>query len=567
MKDEMRAKIPIIIAFAGAAIGYFVLSPFAMYISHITHLATPVHEMTLEEVFTSNFLLWTLSFTLFGAAIGLVIGLLYQRVRERTEGVKKSKNYLDLVLDSMDEGMLTIDRDYKIVRANRSFLETSGQSLDEVIGKPCHEVSHGVKRPCNTSEHLCPFKEVLETGAPSTTVHTHFDKDGNEIYVELNASPVKDEEGNIVQIIELTRDITKRRRIHEALRETEERLRSIVESTEDIIVMQDLEGKYLYYNAPARYKVASEDVVGKTPWDIHKPEAAAKIMERVKKVGVTGDSLTDEEESTMDGATHYFNVQVSPIKDAAGNVVAVTTILRNITESKWAEMGLKKYIEDLEEASQMKDIFTDIMTHDLTSPAMAIMNAAELLLDEAEGEDRVILETIAWGVKRQIEIIDLTSKLSKLKSTEQMDKQPLDLKEVIENVVETTRSLFEEAGMEVENKITEPVPVNANPVIEEVFLNLLTNTVRYAIEGKKAVIEAKDEGISYTVSVKDFGPGIPEKNKRDIFERFTRRAKESVKGTGLGLTIAKRVVDMHEGKIWVEDNPSGGAVFKVNLPK
>jgi PAS domain S-box-containing protein len=358
--------------------------------------------------------------------------------------IKEAKEYTDLVVNSMSNGMVTIDRDYKIVSANRAFFKTSGRSLDEVIGKHCYEISHDTNEPCNTPQHTCPFKEVLETDEPSTAVHTHIDKDGNEIYVELIASPVKDEEGNVVQMLELTRDITERRK---------------------------------------------------------------------------------------------------------------------------AERKLKRYTEELEESNRLKDLFTDIMTHDLLGPAGAIRNATELMRDEAKGTGKPLLDIIEWGATKQIGMIESASKLSKLKSVEDLEKKSLDLKEVIDRAVEDTRHLFEAAGMWVENKATKSMPVKANPVIEDIFFNLLSNAAKYAAAGEKAVIEALDKEEVYTVMVKDYGLGIPDKNKVGIFERFARKEKAGVKGTGLGLAITKRIVELHDGKVWLEDNLEGGSTFCVNLPK
>ena len=104
-------------------------------------------------------------------------------------------------------------------------------------------------------------------------------------------------------------------------------------------------------------------------------------------------------------------------------------------------------------------------------------------------------------------------------------------------------------------------------MIREVFLNFLTNAVKYAKEGKKIIIEAEDDGKNYKIKVKDFGEGVPDKYKEKIFRRFERGEKEGVKGAGLGLSITKKLVELHNGKVWVEDNPEGGSVFVTVLPK
>ena len=117
-----KFKIPTIVTVAGAMFGYLILSPFAMYITHNVHMECPIHEMDLIEVFGTELLSWSMPFTLLGGLIGLGVGLLFQRVREKTTEIKKEKDYTDLLLNSMKEGMLTIDLDYTRLRANRAFL-------------------------------------------------------------------------------------------------------------------------------------------------------------------------------------------------------------------------------------------------------------------------------------------------------------------------------------------------------------------------------------------------------------------------------------------------------------
>ena len=110
-------------------------------------------------------------------------------------------------------------------------------------------------------------------------------------------------------------------------------------------------------------------------------------------------------------------------------------------------------------------------------------------------------------------------------------------------------------------------PAWVNPMIGDVFVNLASNAMKYAAAGKRIEVGIEDKGKDWVVSVKDFGPGISDDDKEKIFTRFERLQKEGVQGTGLGLAIARRVVDLHQGRIWVEDNPEGGCVFFVSLPK
>jgi len=134
-------------------------------------------------------------------------------------------------------------------------------------------------------------------------------------------------------------------------------------------------------------------------------------------------------------------------------------------------------------------------------------------------------------------------------------------------VIEDFKPLLKEAEMELEYRSPGKMPMQASPVIYDVFANLISNAIKYAKEGKKIVIEAEEKDSKYIVKVKDFGEGVPDEFKKVIFERFKRKEKKGVKGTGLGLAIVKRIVELHNGKVWVEDNSPRGATFVVELPK
>ena len=111
------------------------------------------------------------------------------------------------------------------------------------------------------------------------------------------------------------------------------------------------------------------------------------------------------------------------------------------------------------------------------------------------------------------------------------------------------------------------LPVRANPIVSEVFANLVSNAIKYGPEGGTVTVDVEDAGEHWVVAVADHGEGIRDQDKQRIFTRYERLEREGVKGTGLGLAIAKHIVELHRGKIWVEDNAGGGSVFRVALPK
>lgn len=159
------------------------------------------------------------------------------------------------------------------------------------------------------------------------------------------------------------------------------------------------------------------------------------------------------------------------------------------------------------------------------------------------------------------------SKLAKIESMEKIEFQRQDLNAILKKVIESFEPVFKEKGMQVEYSVKGEYPARVNPVIEEVFLNLISNAIKYSPEKSRIVVGIEDANDSWLVMVKDHGEGVPDEYKEAIFERFKRADRMGVKGSGLGLAIVRQIVELHRGRVWVEDNPEGGSVFYVTLPK
>ncbi len=136
--------------------------------------------------------------------------------RRRTEDqIRHSERFIRSILDTVDEGFIVIDRDYRIVTANSAFCRQCGLSCDDVIGKSCFSISHRVNRPCHEEGEECAVREVFATGAPHHVVHKHFDSAGHIIFVETKAFPLRDDAGNVVSVIETVNNITERHLLEE----------------------------------------------------------------------------------------------------------------------------------------------------------------------------------------------------------------------------------------------------------------------------------------------------------------------------------------------------------------
>jgi signal transduction histidine kinase len=251
-----------------------------------------------------------------------------------------------------------------------------------------------------------------------------------------------------------------------------------------------------------------------------------------------------------------------------GHFFGTRELVHSDRERRQAEQSTRRYARQLEESNRLKDLFIDIMRHDLLNPAGVIKcYVGYLLEEETDPRKRDLAGKIEAVNNRLTEMIENASKYSRLEEMEKIRCSREDLYRIIRESVLLVNCGADETGLHVDYLAEGEYPAMVNTMIGDVFVNLTSNAMKYAAEGKRIEIGIVDDGPNWKVYVKDFGPGISDKDKEKIFTRFERLQKEGVQGTGLGLAIARRVVDLHEGRIWVENNPAGGCIFFVSLPK
>lgn len=483
-----------------------------------------------------------------------------KRVPKDGSGTEKSSNntgqaeYLKALLDSMSEGVMVIDKDFRVTDVNRSAMEMSDMKEKDIIGQNCHMVSHKSEKRCQPPYDICPVEGVFRTGEPQKALHRHFKNDGSEVYVEIIATPLKDPSGKIRKAIEVSRDITERVKSEESLAF----LASIIDTSYDTIVSLDNDGAFSSWNKGAEELLgfSEEEMIGKPHGYIVPDDLKHTCVDLLLTASEQGfiRNVTSER-LRKDGTRLPVEMTISSIKGKDGEQIGYSYIMRDITE--------RKRLDDF------KQLFLDIMSHDLSSPLSTISILAQDILEE-DGLNEIIreaLETISSSARKSIDLIEDVKFFLKVDKKKGLDLEELNLCEILVEVVEDLKHLAREEDMVIDYISKRRVMVIASPMLRNVFLNLISNAIKYAREGKKILIETTDLGEFVQVKVTDFGPGIPDRLKLSIFNRFERQMKEGVKGTGLGLHIVKKIMEMHNGGIWVEDNPLGGSVFVVEIPK
>jgi signal transduction histidine kinase len=232
-----------------------------------------------------------------------------------------------------------------------------------------------------------------------------------------------------------------------------------------------------------------------------------------------------------------------------------------------AELG--RYAACLAEANRLKDLFTDVLSHDLLNPATASRYLVERLRrGEADPQRLRLLDAVEHNLVRLSEMVRDAAQYSRLEETPEGAALAVDLGWVVREVLAELEPEFAAAGISVEPPAPGSHPAAVHPMFANVVANLVGNAVKYAAAGKRIALAIESLGPEeWLLSVRDWGPGIPDGGKESLFTRFERLGKQGVRGTGLGLAIARRIVELQAGRIWVEDNPEGGSVFQVRVRK
>ncbi len=213
--------------------------------------------------------------------------------------------------------------------------------------------------------------------------------------------------------------------------------------------------------------------------------------------------------------------------------------------------------KELTESNKLKDLFIDIMRHDMLGPLGVIRHKAEMRKD---------FEGIQKNSDHVIGMIESAHKLANFKGSE-LHRVETHLTNLLEEAVDRQKIHADEKGQIIKLEVKTDIKVLVDPMLIEVFVNMISNAIKYSPENAEIVIKAENQQDRIRIYFIDRGEGIADAHKKSVFERFKRLSKGGVKGLGLGLAISKEIVTAHDGQIWVEDNPSGGSIFVVELPK
>jgi PAS domain S-box-containing protein len=376
----------------------------------------------------------------------------------------------------------------------------------------------------------------------------------------------------------LETEIKARIAVQESLRKSEESFRAVFESTHDCIAVWDRDYKFIYANQAAidLVDLPREEVVGSGIYEgmSKVPELMERFEDRIKYVFQTHQSIKADDTVFIGEKSVHSESNFAPIRDENDNILAVGMFYRDITERKISEEELRLAKEVAEEANHQKSEFLANMSHDIRTPMNAILGMADLLSEtNLNEEQRNYVDVFRSAGENLLNLINDILDLSKIEREQfKIETLPFKLSDIIEKTCEVFSISAHEKELELIHFVHADVPqlLKGDAIrLRQILVNLIGNAVKFTHQGEVVIEitnqqEVGEESVELMFSIRDTGIGIQEKYQECIFQSFEQADSSTTRqygGTGLGLTISKRLVELLGGKIWVESVPEQGSNF------
>jgi len=487
-------------------------------------------------------------------------------VTDRHE-VDDARELLAAIVKSSDDAIVSKTLEGIITSWNKGAERIFGYTADEALGRSITMII--------PSERLPEERQLLARIRRGESVDhletVRMRKDGELIDISLTVSPVRDRRGRIVGASKVARDVTIRKRTSEALWESEERFHTLADNIAQLAWMASPDGDLFWYNKRwFDYTGTTLEQVRGWGWrQVHHPDHLERVTEKFGQFIRDGQVWEDTFPLRgRDGTYRWFLSRAIPIRDEAGNVLRWFGTNTDVTAQREAE-------EALRDADRRKDDFLATLAHELRNPLAPICNSLHILglaqdLDPAVAKIREVMERQTNHLVRLVDDLLEVSRITQGKI--ELRTELVELASVIRSAIETSRPMIDFGGHQLAISLPpNPVTVEADPMrLAQVFSNLLNNAAKYTPPGGQIWLSASVEVGTALVEVRDNGNGIPSDMLPRIFEKFTQLDSPSSLphgGLGIGLALARSLVEMHGGQITASSEGIGqGSRFTVRLP-
>lgn len=493
--------------------------------------------------------------------------------KQSEENLRTSEQRSRTLLENLPQRIFIKDIKSVYIMCNKNYAADLKIKLEEIAGKTDFDFY-----PKEFADkYRADDKMIIESGK-ATEFEEEYILEGHEISILTTKAPIRNEKGNIVGLVGIFSDITMRKQAEKKAKASELRYRRLFESAKDGILILDYETGAIVDVNPfleGLLEYPAKELLGKHLWEI----------------GSFKDVVASKEAYLKLQTEDYIRYENLPLRTRTGKKTDVEFIsnvylvddkkviqcnVRDITERVRAE-EMKKAREVAEAASLAKSDFLANMSHELRTPLNSIIGFSEVLFDETFGplneKQKSYLNDVLTSGQHLLSLINDILDLSRVESGKmELAIATFSLKQLLEE----SFVLIKEKALKHNITICSEIPDEVGEIsaderkVKQVVYNLLSNAVKFTPDGGKLGVRARKVDDYMEVSVWDTGIGISVEDKGKIFEKFTQLANpysKKIEGSGLGLALAKSLVEFHAGKIWVEsEGKDKGSTFSFTLP-
>lgn len=493
---------------------------------------------------------------------------LERRSQQAEQALLRSEAQYRSTLDSMPDAIHVVDADLRVVLFNQTFSEwcrNLGLEMD-VIGRPLGEVF-----PFLSARVFQEYHRAFQTGELVVSQeHTRVGE--KEFVTETRKIPIV-EEGHVVRVVTVVRDVTERVRAEQELQERRLYLEEVLTAAPNAIVTLDAQHRIVEWNPGAEqvFGYTREEVVGHDlDTLITKPDMMEQASSMTRAVLSGHDvPLTETVRYRKDGSPVSVILAGSPIL-VGDELIGVVAVYRDITEHKRTEEALQRYAREMESRNEDLDAFAHSVAHDLKGPLSTLLVYAEILERDYSTlpADRVqdYLHLVARTGRKMSNIVTELLLLASVRKTD-VELRPLEMGRIVAEACQRLHDAIEESQARILLPIAWPEALGYAPWVEEVWFNYLSNAFKYG--GQPPEVElggTEEEGGMVRFWVRDNGPGIPGEGLPRLFTPFTQLSPVRARGQGLGLSIVRRIVEKLGGEVRAENDPQAGSQFSFTLP-
>ena len=565
-----------------AGVLLFLCSPWITDVADVTRLGISLSDLAIHDAAADFLFLLRSKDSALRDATTLAQKLTEQRaaLRGANEAMQESEAWLRAIRDTAADGIVTIDDRGTIKSWNKAAADIFGYEAADVIGR---NVSILMPSP-DREQHDAYLARYLQTGEAriigTGRQVTGMRRDGSTFPLYLAVSDMR--VGGLRSFSGIVRDLTASRRAEQALRDSEERLRMVVNSSLDAMIAIDASGLVTEWNTQAEqmFRWRRAEVLGRQLSSTIIPPRYRDAHDKgLREAAQTGQGAVINQRieiTAQDRSGTEFPVELTVAAAHSGGRWMFSAFVRDIRDRKRAEAELLEAKEAAEAANRAKSEFLATMSHEIRTPMNGVIGMSGLLLDTplSPGQ-RDYAETVRKSAESLLGIINDILDFSKIEAGKlDLEVIDFDLRAVVEEVGDLLGETAARKGLELSAEFDPAVPtvVRGDPGrVRQILTNLVGNAIKFTVQGEvvvRAAPAAEGDGRVHFV-VTDTGPGIAPEAQSRLFQPFSQADSSTTRrygGTGLGLAICKRLVDLMGGAIGVDSAPGRGSAFWFVIP-